>query len=83
MAELEFTPTFAVEAITEPQAVEFTRAFLTPRGNFSFGLGLGIGIEIREKPNAGNAPIDSSIAIHVLNLDLEFVGKERNPDITV
>jgi hypothetical protein len=83
MAELEFTPTFAGEAITEPQAVEFTRAFLAPRGNFSFGLGFGVAIEIREKPNAGNSPVDANIAIHVLNVDLEFVGKERNPDITV
>lgn len=83
MAEVEFVPTFASEATAEAQVVELTKPFLNTRGNFSFGLGMGVGIEIRQKPNAQDALIDEDVVLHVLSIELEFVGKERNPDITV
>ena len=82
MAEIEFSPTFEGEERTEAQTVELTRSFLNASGNYSFGLGMGVGVEIRQKPGATKA-MDENVALHVLSIKLEFVGKERNPDVTV
>ncbi|MEC9096177.1 MAG: DUF1501 domain-containing protein, partial [Planctomycetota bacterium] len=81
--EVEFIPEFAGTETTEPQSVEITKSFMTLGGNFSFGLGMGVGVEIRQKPAVKDSLLDGSLSLHVMNLDLEFVGKERNPDITV
>jgi len=83
MAEFEFVPEFADDATTTAQTVEFTRPFRNARGNYSFGLGMGVGVEIRQKPNATAATMDEDVALHVLSIELEFVGKERNPNIIV
>ena len=83
MAEVEFSPIFASDATTAAQAVEFTRPFLNARGNYSFGLGMGVGVEIRQKSTAKADGLDGNVALHVLSIELEFVGKERNPNVTV
>ena len=62
---------------------EFTKQFVnaTPGSNFSFGLGLGIGLEIR---NASGRVISVSqqVSLRVTRYELEFLGKERNKDVT-
>ena len=83
MAEVEFSPIFASDATTAAQAVEFTRPFLNARGNYSFGLGMGVGVEIRQKSTAKADGLDGNVALHVLSIELDFVGKERNPNVTV
>ena len=44
---------------------------------------MGVGVEIRQKSAATAAVMDGNVALHVLSIELEFVGKERNPNVTV
>ncbi len=83
MEELEFTPEFVNPNTNAPQLVEFTRSFLTPRGNYSFGLGMGVGVEIRRKNDDATLQNNDSVSLHFLSLNLDFIGKERNEDIVV
>jgi hypothetical protein len=83
IGEVEFVPEFANADSSVAQLVEMTKPFMSAGGNFSFGLWMGVGIEIRQK-NATEEPwLTDAVEIHVLTLDLEFLGKERDPDITV
>ena len=52
-------------------------------GNFSFGLGMGVGVEIRPRQGVKDLLVDGTVELHVLKLELDFLGKERNLDITV
>ena len=81
--ELEFVPEFVTADTDQFLAVEITKAFMVPRGNFSFGLGMGVGVEIRQKPGTGEGVLAGQFKLHVLNLDLDFVGKERDLDVVV
>lgn len=81
--EVEFVPEFVTADTDQFQAVEVTKAFMVPRGNFSFGLGMGVGVEIRQKPGTGEGVLAGQFKLHVLNLDLDFVGKERDLDVVV
>ena len=56
---------------------------MVPQGNFSFGLGMGVGIEIRLRQGIENPALDGELELHVFKLELEFLGKQRNLDITV
>ena len=82
-AEAAFVPEFATADTAKPQFVEITKAFMSGGGNFSFGLGMGVGVEIRQKAEVDEPWLSNGVQLHVLTLDLEFLGKERNPDITV
>ena len=80
---MEFVPEFANADSSVAQLVEMTKPFMSASGNFSFGLGMGVGVEIRQK-NASEEPwLTDAVEFHVLTLDLEFLGKERDQDITV
>ena len=81
--EVAFVPEFATADTAKPQFVEITKAFMSGGGNFSFGLGMGVGVEIRQKAEVDGPWLSNGVQLHVLTLDLEFLGKERNPDITV
>ena len=83
IGEVEFVPEFANADSSVAQLVEMTKPFMRASGNFSFGLGMGVGVEIRQK-NATEEPwLTDAVQFHVLTLDLEFLGKERDQDITV
>lgn len=83
MGEVEFDPEFVTAETREAQTVEITRQFMSPQGNYSFGLGMGVGVEIRRRAGAAEVISDDALKLHVLNVELEFIGKERNPDVTV
>ena len=84
-AELEFVPEFVESKTAEPQSVEITKVFINPGAgsNFSFGLGLGVGVEIRQKDGVGDPLLKADVKLRVFNLNLDFLGKERDPDVTV
>ncbi|MBT3890530.1 MAG: DUF1501 domain-containing protein, partial [Planctomycetaceae bacterium] len=83
MAEQQIKPTLVDGVSPTSQTFEFTKQFVntTPGTNFSFGLGLGIGLEIR---NASGRVISVSkqVSLRVTRYELEFLGKERNKDVT-
>jgi hypothetical protein len=83
MAEQQIKPTLIDAANPTLQSFEFTKQFVnaTPGSNFSFGLGLGVGLEIR---NASGQFISVSkqVSLRVTRYELEFLGKERNKDVT-
>ena len=56
----------------------------TAGGNFSFGAGMGVAIEV-EKTNAAELPIHAPDAafIRIADVELEFIGKEVNENVTV
>lgn len=81
--EVEFVPEFATGKTKAALQVELSKAFMVPQGNFSFGLGMGVGIEIRLRQGIENPSLDGDLELHVLKLELEFLGKQRNLDITV
>lgn len=83
MAEQQIKPTLVGGANRTLQAFEFTKQFVnpTPGSNFSFGLGLGVGLEIRN--TSGRVlSVSKQVALRVTRYELEFLGKERNKDVT-
>ena len=83
MAEQQIKPTLVDGVSPTSQMFEFTKQFVntTAGSNFSFGIGLGIGLEIR---NASGRLISVSkqVSLRVTRYELEFLGKERNKDVT-
>ena len=85
LATISFTP--ALVDLQEPklQRVELVKEFVnpTPGSNFSFGLGMGIGLQLQKK-TAGTLKVSMSRSLlRVTRVELEFLGKEVNQDVTV
>ena len=67
------------------QRLELVKEFINPKPgtNFSFGLGMGVGLQVQKK-TAGVLKIPASRALlRVVGVELEFLGKEVNQDVTV
>ena len=68
--------------------MELQKTFVNPNpgGNFSFGAGMAIAIEI-EKTSPGVLRLDGTAAEHgllrIADVELDFVGKAVNDDVTV
>lgn len=85
LAALPFTPQLCDFEQAKLQRVELVREFVNPKpgSNFSFGLGMGIGLQVRKK-TAGALKIPTNrTLLHVIQTELEFLGKEVDQDVTV
>lgn len=85
LAALPFTPQLLDRKQPKLQRVELVKEFINPKpgSNFSFGLGMGIGLQMQKK-TAGALTIPASQALlRVARVELEFLGKEVNQDVTV
>ncbi len=88
LASITVSPQFAHPESPEWQTFELTRTFQNPNagGNFSFGSGMGVAIEV-EKTSPGVLELDGemsgSASICVADVELEFNGKQVNPDVKV
>jgi len=70
------------------ETVELSKQFVNPNPgqNFSFGLGLGIALTVtKSSPGKWEQPADKVplAQIWVAEVDLEFIGKERNDKVKV
>lgn len=84
LAALPFTPQLLDPQQPKLQRLELVKEFINPKPgtNFSFGLGMGVGLQVRKK-TAGGVKIPASKALlSVVNVELEFLGKEVNQDVT-
>ena len=88
-ASIEFTPLFRDEKTKGLQEFQLVKRFenLNPGQNFSFGLGLGVAILI-EKTSEGTLELaadgrPSQAMVRIEGVDLQFMGKEINPDVSV
>lgn len=83
LASSDFVPEFAGDAW---QIAELTHTFVnpTPGANFSFGAGMGVAIEV-EQTSAGELTVQAGDAafIRVVDVELEFRGKEVDENVTV
>ena len=85
LATLPFTPRLLDPKEPKLQRLELVKEFLNPKPgtNFSFGLGMGVGLQVQKKTaDAGKIPASKAL-LHVAGVELEFLGKEVNQDVTV
>ena len=85
LAALPFTPQLIDPNQPKLQRLELTKEFINPRpgSNFSFGLGMGVGVQLQKKtPGPLKVPA-SKVLLHVTSVELQFLGKEVNQDVTV
>ena len=85
LAALPFTPRLLDPKEPKLQRLELVKEFINPKPgtNFSFGLGMGVGLQVQKK-TAGVLKIPASKALlRVVGVELEFLGKEVNQDVTV
>lgn len=79
LAAVEFEPSWSTEFATVELAKEFINP--NPGSNFSFGSGLGVAIVVEKLSDSELAP--ALARIRVESVELEFIGKERNPKVKV
>ena len=68
------------------QTIELDKNFINPNpgANFSFGSGLGVAVEVAAKSDATiPAAKTDFIGLEIAEVDLRFVGKERNDKVKV
>ncbi|MFP6621106.1 MAG: DUF1501 domain-containing protein [Pirellulaceae bacterium] len=85
LATVSFSPTLVDLQQPKLQRLELVKEFVnpTPGSNFSFGLGMGIGLQLQKK-TAGTLKVSMSRSLlRVTRVELEFLGKEVNQDVTV
>lgn len=88
LASITVSPRFVDSETLEWETFELTRTFQNPNpgGNFSFGAGMGVAIEV-EKTSEGLLELDAdnaaSALIRIASVELEFLGKQINPDVKV
>jgi hypothetical protein len=90
LAVIDVAPEFHAsdESPEQWQAFELSASFKNPQpgGNFSFGSGLAVAIQL-VKTSPGPLRLESqdlhSAVVRVAEVSLEFIGKERNPDVKV
>lgn len=89
LANLAIGPKFAANnKAAGLQAFELTKEFVNPKPgeNFSFGLGLGVAL-IVEKTGGGRLKLPAGplpvARVRVADVQLEFIGKQRNKDVKV
>ena len=85
----EFRPEFqSGDEDDLPQTFVLAKEFINPKPgqNFSFGLGLGIAVIVE---NSSGGPIEIPAGqlpvarVRLLDIELEFIGKQRNQDVKV
>jgi hypothetical protein len=87
LASVEVQPKFAGDA-GGFEAFELVKEFVNPKpgSNFSFGAGMGIAV-IVQKTSDGELRLDAGQSPHarirIAEIELEFVGKERNAKVKV
>jgi hypothetical protein len=88
LASVAFSPKLVDPESPAVAQFELTKRFANPNpgGNFSFGLGLGIAVMV-EKTSQGTLELaagqQQQAMIRIESVQLEFVGKEVNDDVTV
>ena len=85
LAALPFTPRLLDRDQPKLQRLELVKEFVNPKPgtNFSFGLGMGVGLQVQKKtPGVLKIPASRTL-LHVVGVELEFLGKEVNQDVTV
>ena len=89
LASVSFQPRSSGGEGAPWQTVRLKKAFLPnkPGSNFSFGPGLGVAVTV-EKTSEGTLVLDAaagrqSAFIRVRRVGLDFVGKERNAEVTI
>ncbi len=85
LASISFTPTLVDLQESKFQRVELVKKFVnpTPGSNFSFGLGMGVGLQLQKKTTGSLKVPMSRTLLHITRVELEFLGKEVNQDVTV
>jgi hypothetical protein len=85
LASISFTPTLVDLQESKFQQVQLVKKFVnpTPGSNFSFGLGMGVGLQLQKKPTGSLKVPMSRTLLHITRVELEFLGKEVNQDVTV
>ena len=87
MASIDFEPKLVASGSKEWQTVELPKGFLAPppgAGVLNFGSGLGVSIQVmRSTDGPLTIPAGHRALLRIADAKLEFVGKERNDNVTV
>lgn len=89
LAAITFRPPFGRGKEARSETVRLEKSFLPakPGTNFSFGPGLGVALSVertsKEALNFAAGAQHQSAFIRVNRVELEFVGKERNDEVTI
>jgi len=85
LAALPFTPQLLDPDRPQLQRLELTKEFINPKpgSNFSFGLGMGVGLQLQKKTSGPLKVPASKMLLRVTSVELQFLGKEVNQDVTV
>lgn len=87
MASIDFEPKLVASGSKEWQTVKLLKSFLAPppgAGVLNFKSGLGISIRVvRSTGGPLTIPADQRALLRIADMKLEFVGKERNDNVTV
>jgi hypothetical protein len=87
MASVDFEPKLVASGSKEWQVVKLSKQFLAPppgAGVLNFGAGLGVSIQVvRSSGGRLTIPADHRALLRIADVKLEFVGKERNDNVTV
>ena len=87
MASIDFEPQLVASGSKEWQSVELTKGFLAPprgAGVLNFESGLGVSIQVMRSTD-GPLTISAThrALLRIADTKLEFLGKERNDNVTV
>jgi len=87
MASIDFVPKLVESNSKEWQTVELKKQFLAPppgAGVLNFGTSLGVSIQVvRSTGGPLTIPADHRALLRIADLKLDFLGKERNDNVTV
>ena len=87
MASIDFEPKLVASGSKEWQTVELPKGFLAPppgAGVLNFGSGLGVSIQVmRSTDGPLTIPAGHRALLRIADAKLNFVGKERNDNVTV
>ncbi len=89
LATLDISPKFSDATSLSFEEFRLTKQFInaTPGSNFSFGLGLGVAVIVQKtSPNVLQLPADDrdqSAFIRLAAVELTFLAKQRNEEVTV
>lgn len=84
LASIDFEPKLVEARSNEWQTVRLSKRLVNPTGNFSFGAGMGVSIQVvRSTGGPWTIPANQRAFLRIADVKLEFLGKERNDDVTV